>query len=109
MKNPEEINEVLINATETINELRKTVATQKELIAKLEQRLEAGQHETIVMLPCPFCSGDAILNKRKNGNFEVGCDSKECYGWSCNDSLCECEDGFTSKRKAIEKWNQRAT
>ena len=75
----------------------------------IKRKLEAGQHETIVMVPCPFCSGDAIINKRKNGNFEVGCDSKECYGWSCNDSLCECEDGFTSKRKAIEKWNQRAT
>jgi len=49
IKNPEEINEVLINAKETINALRDTIKTQKEVIAKLEQRLEAGQQETLVM------------------------------------------------------------
>jgi hypothetical protein len=62
----------------------------------------SGQVDHVVMLPCPFCGGQATTDENEY-------DSVRPNDW---DAYCDnCMVGFSGSTKilAIEAWNKRAT
>lgn len=55
------------------------------------------------LLPCPFCGGEAELEKTPGGLFSVGCaDWRNCFGfWTSCRYYC-------TESEAIAAWNARA-
>jgi len=53
------------------------------------------------LLPCPFCGEIPVVNKRKNGTWEVRCTNENC-------GVIVMTDEKISKKLAIKTWNYRA-
>jgi len=60
--------------------------------------------ERIVMLPCPFCGGDAGVGRcyQGGGYYFVNCTE-------CNASTDQLSGFPFTKKDAVELWNKRAT
>jgi hypothetical protein len=59
------------------------------------------------LLPCPFCGGDARVNKTWSPDYNGK--GKAFYWVSCKRSTCEGKSGHRStKNMAAVKWNTRA-
>lgn len=57
---------------------------------------------------CPFCGKKAVIIKRPNKMWAIGCLSMSCFAWQCTDKNCKsCTDGYAKKQNAIEAWNKR--
>lgn len=51
--------------------------------------------------PCPFCGGEAQLDKNEFGHVNASCKDHKCRGWAC------CLN-YNNKKEAVDAWNRRA-